>query len=64
MTTAVVTHAIEENDVAALRERVGGWAAGTVGTAVSGYDDVALIEVSDDVTGEALDMFDVAAGTA
>jgi hypothetical protein len=58
---AVVRHAIQENDVVALRERVGGWAAGTVGTAVSIYDDAALVEVSDDVTGEALDMFVVPA---
>jgi hypothetical protein len=58
---AVVKHAIQENDVVALRERVGGWSAGTVGTAVSIYDDAALVEVSDDVTGEALDMFVVPA---
>lgn len=52
-------HRIEENDVVALRERVAGWAAGTVGTAVRFYDAGALIEVSDDATGEALEMFDV-----
>jgi hypothetical protein len=58
---ATVKHAITENDVVALRERVGGWAEGTVGTAVSIYDDAALVEVSDDVSGEALDMFVVPA---
>ena len=41
----------------ALRERVGGWPAGTVGTAVSIYDDAALVEVSAEETGEALDTF-------
>jgi len=56
---AVAKHVIEENDVVALRERVGPWRAGTVGTAISIYDDGALVEVSDDVTGEAFDMFDV-----
>ncbi|HUA49964.1 MAG TPA: hypothetical protein VMA77_32325 [Solirubrobacteraceae bacterium] len=58
---ATVKHAITENDVVALRERVGGWAEGTVGTAVSIYYDAALVEVSDDVSGEALDMFVVPA---
>jgi hypothetical protein len=58
---AVVKHDIRENDVVKLRERVGGWTAGTVGTAVSIYDDAALVEVSDDVTGEELDMFVVPA---
>jgi hypothetical protein len=56
---ATVKHVIEENDVVALRERVGAWPAGTVGTAISIYDDGALVEISDRVTGEALDMFDV-----
>jgi hypothetical protein len=58
---AVVKHDIHENDVVALRERVGGWPVGTEGTAVSICEDVALVEVSDDVTGEALDMFVVPA---
>jgi hypothetical protein len=58
---AVVKHDIHENDVVALRERVGGWPAGTEGTAVSIYDDAALVEVSHDETGEALDMFVVPA---
>ncbi len=52
---------LQENDVVMLRERVGGSAAGTTGTAISVYDDVALVEVSDHVTGEALDMFAVPA---
>jgi hypothetical protein len=51
----------DRNDVVALRERIGGWAAGTVGTAVSIYDDAALVEVADDVTGEGPDMFVVPA---
>jgi hypothetical protein len=58
---AVVKHDIHENDVVALREPVGQWPAGTEGTAVSIYDDAALVEVSDDETGEARDMFDVPA---
>jgi len=58
---AVVKHGIQEDDVVVLRDRVGGWAAGTQGTAVSIYDDAALVEVSDDVTGEELDMFIVPA---
>lgn len=58
---AIVKHSIQENDVVVLRERVGGWAAGTSGTAISVYDDAALVEVSDHVTGEALDMFIVPA---
>lgn len=58
MTT--VKHAIKENDVVALRERVGRWPAGTVGTAVSIYDDAALVEISEDAPpGAALDLLDV-----
>jgi hypothetical protein len=60
---AVVKHGIQEDDVVVLRERVGSWAAGTQGTAVSIYDDAALVEVSDHVTGEALNMFVVPAET-
>ena len=57
---ATVKHTIKEDDVVALRERVGGWAAGTVGTAVSIYDDAALVEISEDVPpGATLDMLDV-----
>lgn len=51
-------HDIGENDVVVLRERVGHWPAGTRGTAVSIYDDAALVEVSENVPpGRALDMF-------
>jgi hypothetical protein len=56
---AVVKHKIEEHDLVALRERVGPWKAGTVGTAVSISPNGALVEVSDKETGEAFDMFDV-----
>ena len=59
---ATVKHAIQENDVVVLRERVGKWPAGTKGTAVSIYDDDALVEVSENVPpGRALDMFVVPA---
>jgi hypothetical protein len=58
---AVVKHGIQEDDVVVLRERVGGWPAGTQGSAVSIYDDAALVEVSDHATGEELDMFVVPA---
>lgn len=57
---ATVKHVIEENDVVALREPVGAWPAGTVGTAISIYDGGALVEISEDrPPGEALDMIDV-----
>ncbi len=57
---AVVKHAIQENDVVALRERVGAWPAGTVGTAVSIYDDAASVAISEDAPpGAVLDMVDV-----
>jgi hypothetical protein len=57
-----VKHAIQENDVVVLRERVGDWLAGTKGTAISVYDDAALVEVSEDVPpGKALDTFVVPA---
>jgi hypothetical protein len=55
----VVKNRIEENDVVALRERVGPWRAGTIGTAVSIHAGGALVEVSDEETGEAFDMIDV-----
>ena len=45
---AVAKQVIQENDVVALRARVGQWPAGTVGTAVSLYDGASLVEVSDD----------------
>lgn len=40
------THAIQENDVIELRQRVSEWPAGTRGTAISIYDDAALVEIS------------------
>jgi hypothetical protein len=57
---ATVKHAIEENDVVALRERVSGWPAGTVGTAVCLSENGALVEISEnEPPGEALAMIDV-----
>lgn len=53
---ATVGQAIEEDDVVALRAPVGAWPAGTTGTAVSLYEDAALVEVGeDDPPGSALD---------
>jgi hypothetical protein len=49
-------HGIEEHDVVVLRERVGDWPARTTGTAVSIYEDAALVELGeDDPPGSALD---------
>jgi hypothetical protein len=49
-------HAIEEHDVVALRVPIGPWPAGTTGTAVTLYEDSALVEVAeDDPPGSALD---------
>jgi hypothetical protein len=59
----IVKHSMIENDVVKLLVPVGDWPAGTTGTAVSIYDDAALVEVSDDGTGEGLDMFIVPAGS-
>ena len=57
-----VKHAIQENDVVVLREPVGNWPAGTKGTAVSIYEDAALVEVSENAPpGRTLDMFVVPA---
>ena len=56
---AVAKQVIHENDVVALRERVGQWPAGTVGAAVSLYDGASLVEVTDD-HGRTLDLFTVA----
>jgi hypothetical protein len=53
-----VAHAISEHAVVKLREDVRGWPAGTVGTVVSDYGDVVLVEVSDD-NGVALDFVQV-----
>ena len=53
---ATTKHAIEEDDVVALRVPIGSWPAGTTGTAVSLYEDSALVEVAeDDPPGFALD---------
>lgn len=53
---ATTKHAIEENDFVSLRVPVGAWPAGTEGTAVSIYEDAALVEVGeDDPPGSALD---------
>jgi hypothetical protein len=52
---ATVKHNIAEHDVVALRAQVGAWPAGTEGTAVSIYEDAALIELSGMPMEEALD---------
>jgi hypothetical protein len=55
-----VKQAIEEDDVVALSVPVGKWPAWTTGTAVSIYDDAALVEIAEDEPpGRALDMIDV-----
>ena len=41
-----VKHAISEHDVVELREGVSGWPAGTIGTVVSVYDGVLLVEIT------------------
>jgi hypothetical protein len=43
---ASVKHAISEHDVVELREGVGGWPAGTMGTVISVYDGALLVEVT------------------
>jgi hypothetical protein len=57
---ATVRHAISEHDVVVLREPVGEWPAGTKGTAVSIYEDAALVEISDS-HGKTLDILQVPA---
>jgi hypothetical protein len=52
---AIVRHGIAEHDIVALRSQVGVWPAGTQGTAVSIYEDAALIELSGHPMEEALD---------
>jgi hypothetical protein len=54
----VVAHPIPEHAVVRFHEEVRGWPAGTVGTVVSDYGDVVLVEVSDD-NGVALDFVQV-----
>ena len=57
---AIVKRAIGEIDVVELREAVGAWPAGTVGTVVSDHGDVKLIEISEDEPpGAMLDMISV-----
>jgi hypothetical protein len=53
-----VTHPISEHDVVLFREAVQGWLAGTVGTVVSDYGDVVLVEVASE-TGSALEFVQV-----
>jgi hypothetical protein len=49
-------HDIGEHEVVALKTEMADWPAGTDGTAVSVYDDAALVEVAeDDPPGSALD---------
>lgn len=52
---ATVKHNIAEHDVVALKTQTGDWPAGTEGTAVSIYDDAALIELSGMPMGDSLD---------
>jgi hypothetical protein len=40
--------AIEEHSIVKLRERIGNWPAGTVGTVVSDYGDAVLVEIADE----------------
>lgn len=49
------THDVNEHDVVALRAQFGDWPAETEGTAVSIYEDAALIEVSGRPMEEPLD---------
>ena len=56
---AAAKQVIQENDVVALRKRVGQWPADTIGAAVSLYDGASLVEATDD-HGRTLDLFTVA----
>jgi Domain of unknown function (DUF4926) len=56
-----VAHAISEHSVVRLREAVHGWPAGTVGTVVSDYGEVMLVEVASE-TGKALEFVQVPVG--
>jgi hypothetical protein len=53
-----VAHAISEHAVVRFREAVHGWPGGTVGTVVSDYGEVVLVEVANK-TGKALDFVQV-----
>lgn len=57
---AMVKHQIVEHDVVAFREAVRTWPPGTVGTVVSDYGDVKLVEVANP-QGVALDFVQVPA---
>ena len=49
-----VAHAISEHSVVRLHDAVHGWPAGTIGTVVSDYGEVVLVEVASE-TGKALE---------
>ena len=53
---ATVKHAIHEHDAVELLDQVGDWTGGAV---VSDYGDVKLVEISDDESGEMLDLIQV-----
>jgi hypothetical protein len=58
-----VAHAISEHSVVRFREAVDDWPAGTVGTVVSDYGDVILVEVASE-TGKALEFVQVPRSSA
>jgi hypothetical protein len=53
-----VTHAISEHSVVRFREAIHGWPVGTIGTVVSDYGEVVLVEVASE-TGKALEFVQV-----
>lgn len=53
-----VAHAIAEHSIVRFRESIHGWPAGTVGTVVSDYGEVMLVEVASE-TGKALEFVQV-----
>lgn len=53
-----IAHAISEHSVVRFREAVHGWPTGTVGTVVSDYGEVVLVEVASE-TGKALEFVQV-----
>jgi hypothetical protein len=53
-----VAHAIAEHSVVRFREPVRGWPADTIGTVVSDYGEVVLVEVANE-TGKALEFVQV-----
>jgi hypothetical protein len=59
MAMATVKHAIHEHDAVELLDAVGEWPAGTGGAVVSDYGEVKLVEISDDESGEMLDLIQV-----